>query len=378
MENGAVTIVRTNLEVQKEETVVDLGALSRFLPNPLNLLFLRPSMDQRYVAFILEAGEENRKILYVKDFLEDICCQINLPPESGNVCAFEWGCATDSKLQAQLLFIVTDFDYIRPQSVYLLDVSRVPLIRERCHLPQMWRYSTAYVTAADFNLVFREADPAFFVSVSRSPDNKYIIVHSHSKMSSEALIIDETKSSRRLKLFRKRMPNVRYFLSHYKDSFYISSNASVDGSADLKLYSCKPKESALVSLDESAEISNGSDWIRVWPLNLPQPPAGAVALNASNINGDFYVEDMDFAGKKAVLYGRRNGSSSISIVNLQNGDETHLSSEIQKLTRCPHFQITPAANENHGDKTVLKFSISSPLLAGKYSHYNRYDRHIYR
>jgi len=85
----------------------------------------------------------------------------------------------------------------------------------------------------DDKLVFHEKDNTFYTSVSKSKSNKYIIISSHSTLTSEFQFLDANKPSEDFKLFSKRKRGLEYSVSHYGNNFYIITNT--DNSKNYKL-----------------------------------------------------------------------------------------------------------------------------------------------
>ena len=81
--------------------------------------------------------------------------------------------------------------------------------------------------------VYHEVDETFNTFVYKSKSRKYIIIGCSSTLSSEYQILNADMPDGDFKIFQKRKQDLEYSVAHYKDSFYIISNA--DKSTNFKL-----------------------------------------------------------------------------------------------------------------------------------------------
>lgn len=81
--------------------------------------------------------------------------------------------------------------------------------------------------------VFEESDETFNTSVSRTKSGKYIFIASYSTISTEYRFLSADLPERDFTIFQKREPNLEYSVFHYKDHFYVETNA--DGAFNFKL-----------------------------------------------------------------------------------------------------------------------------------------------
>lgn len=82
-------------------------------------------------------------------------------------------------------------------------------------------------------LVYHEEDETFNAFVYKSKSRKYIIFGSGSTLTSEYSFIDADHPDQELQVFQPRIRGLEYGISHYKDNFYILTNA--DGATNFKL-----------------------------------------------------------------------------------------------------------------------------------------------
>lgn len=78
--------------------------------------------------------------------------------------------------------------------------------------------------SANDTVVFEEKDETFSVGVGKTKSEKYIMIQSHSTLSSEAQVLEADKPSGEFKVIQPREKNMLYDVDHYKENFYISTN----------------------------------------------------------------------------------------------------------------------------------------------------------
>lgn len=95
---------------------------------------------------------------------------------------------------------------------------------DAAHRPwRVWRYCVGQPPESA-SLVFEEPDEAFYVSVGRTRSNRFVLISSHSKVTSEVYAVDAAKPASEAKSLRPRVQNVEYHVDHRGDHFYILSN----------------------------------------------------------------------------------------------------------------------------------------------------------
>lgn len=73
-------------------------------------------------------------------------------------------------------------------------------------------------------LVYQENDGGFYLSLSRSASNRYLLITLSASTSSEVRLLDADQADTPPVLFTARQPNVEYYLDHFNDTFYLRSN----------------------------------------------------------------------------------------------------------------------------------------------------------
>ena len=82
-------------------------------------------------------------------------------------------------------------------------------------------------------LVYEEHDPAFFVTLSRTASNGYVLITALNATASEIRVIAAADQAALPRLIEPRSPGLVYALDHWGDRFVIRTNA--DGAVDNKL-----------------------------------------------------------------------------------------------------------------------------------------------
>ena len=85
----------------------------------------------------------------------------------------------------------------------------------------------------DDKIVFHEKDNTFYTSVAKSKSNKFIIISSHSTLTSEFQFLDANKPLDNFRLFNQRKRGLEYSINHYEKFFYIITN--IDNAKNYKL-----------------------------------------------------------------------------------------------------------------------------------------------
>ncbi|MDR0969828.1 MAG: S9 family peptidase [Lentimicrobiaceae bacterium] len=85
----------------------------------------------------------------------------------------------------------------------------------------------------DDKIIFHEVDPTFFVFAYKTKSQRYIMIGSESTLSSEYYFIDADNPEQGMTLIQKRQNDLLYSVDHYKNDFYIRTNAN--GALNFKL-----------------------------------------------------------------------------------------------------------------------------------------------
>lgn len=77
---------------------------------------------------------------------------------------------------------------------------------------------------AESTLLYEEEDDTYYLSLSKSTSNKYILIESASTLQTEIRYIDAGSPNHQLNLFCKRRPRHEYEVDHYADQWIVRSN----------------------------------------------------------------------------------------------------------------------------------------------------------
>ena len=101
------------------------------------------------------------------------------------------------------------------------------------HRPcRVWHHVIGEARSAD-RLIYQEADAGFFVGVSKTQSDRFIVISSHDHESSELRILPADEPFGEPKLIAARAPQVEYDLDHWEDQFLFLTNC--DGAEDFKI-----------------------------------------------------------------------------------------------------------------------------------------------
>src|SRR5262249_16008257 len=77
----------------------------------------------------------------------------------------------------------------------------------------------------DDPIVYEEADPGFFVGVSKTESERFILIEAHDHTTSEVRLLDANAPLGEPRLVAKRDPGVEYDVSDWGDRFLVLTNA---------------------------------------------------------------------------------------------------------------------------------------------------------
>ena len=161
------------------------------------------SEDDRLLAYSVDTVSRRIYTVYVKDLATGELVGEPIPNTSGNIV---W--ASDN---ATLFYGVKD-ETLRPCKI----------MRHRLGTP-----------VADDEQVYEETDETFVCYISKTKSRKYLIINSDSTLSSECRILESDQPEGEFRVFQERQPDMLYGIDHYKEHFYIQTNA--DGAKNYKI-----------------------------------------------------------------------------------------------------------------------------------------------
>lgn len=154
------------------------------------------------------------------------------------------------------------------------------------HRPyQVWQHKIG-THAENDTLVFHETDDRFFVSISRTKDDRYLMVNSHSKISSEVHYMDAHDLTKNLTCIYPRAQHIEYDVEHHQGDFIIHTN----------------------------EMAENFQLVRVPVENLDKKNWQIILAHDANIPIDGFEIMQDYL----VVSERRNGLSALHVLGFSH------------------------------------------------------------
>lgn len=275
-----------------EEVLLDMNQLQREGGTMLKLGALRVSPNQRYLAYTLDINGSESYTLYIKDLQTGK----TLPQTRRGINpALEW--AEDN----ETLYYIT------------LDATKRPAKLQRGNINQ---------DPQQDQLLYEEEDQAFFLGLSKTSSERYILVQLQSKDTSEIRYLGAKDPKGPLRTLRHREKGVEYGAEHRGDHFYVLTNY---GASNFKL---------LQVPIGATDFSQGEELL---------PERQQVVLE------DFQVFEDYLAVQERV-----KGLSQIRIMNLQNQQSHSLSFPE------PTYQVSLLEKDDYTGGQ-MRFRYSSPV-----------------
>ncbi|WP_452220734.1 S9 family peptidase [Lacinutrix salivirga] len=181
-------------------------------------------------------------------------------------------------------------------------------------------------------IVYHEKDDTFNTFVYKSKSKKYIIIGSASTLTTEYQILNADTPGESFKLFQSRVRGLEYSISHYKDHFYILTNA--DKATNFKL------QKTPVQATEK----------QFWK---------DVITHRENV----LLEDIELFSEYLVVTERENGLNKIRIINWDGNEDYYL--PLKGETYTAYVGNNPDFNSN-----VLRYSYNSLSTPASVIDYN--------
>lgn len=86
---------------------------------------------------------------------------------------------------------------------------------------QVWKVD---LESKSSELVFQEDDEGYFVGIGTTKDDKFIVIETASKTTSQAFLIDSATPSATPEPFSARVKGLEYSIEHWHDSFFVLTN----------------------------------------------------------------------------------------------------------------------------------------------------------
>jgi oligopeptidase B len=150
-------------------------------------------------------------------------------------------------------------------------------------------------------LVYFEKDDTYNVEIAKSKSRKYLAIESGSTLTTEYRILNADNPDGKFEIFQKRIRGVEYSINHYKDSFYIMTNA--DKAENFKL---------MKTLETATSKENWKEVIAH--------------------REDVLLEDIEIFANYLVVEERSNGLNKIRIMPWSGEGEYYLPFESETYT----------------------------------------------
>ncbi|UWX56161.1 S9 family peptidase [Maribacter litopenaei] len=170
-------------------------------------------------------------------------------------------------------------------------------------------------------LIFHEKDDTFSTFVYKTKSKKYIVIGSHSTLTSEFQILSLERPEEGFKMFSPRERGMEYSILHYKDNFYVLTNK--DGAFNFKLMRVGESNTSSEHWKEFIEHRE-----------------------------DVLLEDVDIFKEYYVLSERENGLNKIRIIRWDGSDAYYLPFSSETYT-------AHVGNNRDFDTHILRYSYNS-------------------
>ncbi len=250
------------------------------------------SMDHRFVAWSMDTAGDERYTLHIRDLLTGADLDDRLDAISN--AGIAWS------RDGRWLFYVTPDAQERPSTV--------------------WRHRVGSPRVDDVR-VFDETDERFFVAIGSTRSDDWIVIHSASRTSSEALLVSTDRPTDDAAIVLERRPDIEYGIDHWGDRFVMHTN---DDAVDFRL----------LTAPVGADLSLTDSWDEL-VAHVP----GRRILGAEAFVGHLVIHEWaDAQPRLRILF--------------RTGEE-----RVVDLGVDPH-DIEPAANPRW-DTTLLRFTVQS-------------------
>ncbi|MFK7786491.1 MAG: S9 family peptidase [Crocinitomicaceae bacterium] len=172
----------------------------------------------------------------------------------------------------------------------------------------------------DDQLVFEETDETFGCSVYKTKSRKYIMIDSYQTLSTEYRFIDADNPNGEWTVFQARERDLEYYVDHYDDNFYITTNMDAKNFRLMK-----------TPLDKTGK----SNWSEV-----------------IGHREDVFLEDVDIFKNYLVVTERKNGLIQLRVMKWSDMSEHYIKFE------DPAYTAYTFSNPEF-DTEVLRFGYTS-------------------
>lgn len=170
-------------------------------------------------------------------------------------------------------------------------------------------------TSSD-TLIYEESDPAFFIDMSETQSEAFVIIETGSHVQNESWMIPSSKPLTPPQLICARQHQHLYFIDHAHQQFYIRSNHQA---INFRI---------LIAPEENPSFSHWVEWLPATADNEKNQTASATHL-AAPLTDRYYLEHLAFE-QYIVIQLRQAGQDHILLFTPPKYDETLTLSPTQK------------------------------------------------
>lgn len=161
-------------------------------------------------------------------------------------------------------------------------------------------------------LVYEEKDPSFYIGVSKSKSDEYVIIWTGSTVSSDFYILDADKPNGEFRQFASRERDHEYSIEHFQDKFYVVTNWDA-------------KNFRLMETPENA--TSKENWKEVIPHRE-----------------DVLLSEIEVFNDHLVVSERSNALTQLRIMDQNNKEEHYL--EFDEPAYVAYTSVNPEFNTN--------------------------------
>lgn len=170
-------------------------------------------------------------------------------------------------------------------------------------------------------LVFEEKDETFNTYIYKSKSKKYLVIGSHSTLTSEFKILEADSPNGEFRIVQPRVRGLEYGLTHFEDCFYILTNK--DGATNFKL------------MKTPVDKTGKDNWVEVIPHRE-----------------DYMLEDIDIFEHYLVISERNEGLNKVKITKWHSDESYYLPFDNETYT--VYTSINPDF-----DTDILRYTYNS-------------------
>jgi oligopeptidase B len=284
----------------EEKVLLDQNALAEG-HDYFGLGAFKASPDHQLLAYSVDTTGSETYTLYVKDLNSGELLRDEI---QNTYYSVEW--ANDSKT----IFYTTLDDAKRPYKLY--------------------RHVLGTAQKED-EMVYQEQDEAFFVSISKTRNKKYLIMTLESQTTTEVWYLKADLPKDTLKVIHPRQYRMEYYIAHHGDKFYVVTN---DQAKNFKL------------MEVSATDPSKKNWRELIPHR------DSVKIDAADVFKNHLI-----------VYEREKGLKRIHIINLTNNQAHYVDFPE------PVYTFWQGRNPNF-DTNILRFNYTSLVTPRSVFDYN--------